>query len=317
MQEQTKNAILYDLFYTPANPAGFGSVEDLYLAAKPKGVKISRAYIRKWLLEQDAYTLHKQRKIRFKRRKRVVPGLNYQLQADLVDLSSLKRQNNNKKFILTVIDVFSRFAYAIAIRNKTSQEVLNAFKQILETPPKIKLLQVDDGKEFWNGPVRDFMAKNNIKMFSTGSGMKASIVERFNRTLKTRMFKYLTAKQTLRYIDVLQDLVASYNSRKHRSIGIAPKNVNTNNQKQIWKQQYKSSVKSRAVKKKFKVGDIVKISRTKKTFEKGYLPNFTKEVFAVANALNTNPPTYYLRDTNDEVLKGAFYEPELQRIRHV
>ena len=303
-------AELKSIYYDPKHPAGFGTALNLYNAVKHKGVSLGA--VKSWLLQQPTYSLHKARRLTFHRRKTVAPGMNHQFQADLVDLSAIKRENSNMKFVLTIIDVFSRFAYAVPIKNKSAEEVLKAFQSVIKPESKLKLLQVDDGREFWNKPVKTFMEENGIKMFSTSSGQKASIVERFNRTLKSRMFKYFTANNTLRYIDVLDRLVESYNARNHRILGCAPKDVNETNERKIWKKQYGQYFKKYySTKAKFKIGDTVRISKIKKTFEKGYLPNFTKELFVIADVLRTHPTTYFLRDSQDQVLKGAFYGEEL------
>ena len=309
MNDANKNQ-LEQIYYDPKHPAGFGTAQNLYDAVRNKKIPLSE--VKSWLAKQPTYSLHKSRRLNFLRRKTIAPGIRHQFQADLVDLSAIKRENSNIKFILTVIDVFSRFAYAVPIKNKSAQEVLAALKTVITPDTQIKLFQVDDGKEFWNRSVKEFMNENNIKMFSTASGQKASIVERFNRTLKTRMFKYFTANNTLRYIDVLNSLVDSYNSRKHRIIGCAPSEVNKSNERKIWKRQYQKYFKNYySSKTKFKIGDKVRISKIKKTFEKGYLPNFTKEIFVIVEVLKTHPTTYFLRDSQDQILKGAFYAEEL------
>lgn len=313
--DENKRSILHRLYYDANHPAGFGTAENLYQAAKKENVNISLGLIKKWLTTQKAFSVHKSRRKKFQRRQTVAPGINHQLQADLVDLSAIKRENGGNKFILTAIDVFSRFAFAVAIKNKSALEVLRGFEKIITNENTYKLLQVDDGKEFWNRSVKDFMQQNNIKMFSTGSGQKASIVERFNRTLKTRMFKYFTANNTLKYVDVLESLLNSYNSRKHRIIGVAPRHVSKGNEKEIWKHQYKH-LKKYSVNTMYKIGDKVRITRVKNIFEKGYVANFTNDIFTIANILNTTPPTYYLKDKDDEILKGAFYREEIQKIHN-
>ena len=311
--DEKKHNILHRLYYDANHPAGFGTANNLYEATKKENVNISLGLIKKWLTTQKAFSVHKSRRKKFQRRQTVVPGVNHQLQADLVDLSAIKRENSGHKFILTAIDVFSRFAFAVPIKNKSAQEVLRGFEKIISKTNTYNLLQVDDGKEFWNRSVKDFMQQNNIKMFSTGSGQKASIVERFNRTLKTRMFKYFTANNPLKYVDVLELLLNSYNSRKHRIIGVAPKHVSKENEKEIWKHQYKH-LKKYNVNTMYQIGDKVRITRVKNIFEKGYVANFTNDIFTIANILNTTPPTYYLKDKDDEILKGAFYREEIQKI---
>ena len=308
-----QNQILQKIYYDPKNPAGFGSPKNIYNETRVKGFKISLQTIKRWLSKQDAYTLHKQRRYNFSRRKTISRGISYQFQVDIVDLSQLSRENNNYKYLLTAIDIFSRFSYAVPLKTKTGQEVKEALSKII-LPNKIAILQTDDGGEFLNKTVQDFLKQHKIHFFTTSSDKKCAIIERWNRTLKSRMFKYFTAKNTLRYIDKLSDLVKSYNSRYHRAIGTSPSNVNKQNEKEIWERQYGSFLRSRKAKYRFKIHDKVRLTNIKESFRKGYLPTFTQETFRIIQRINTSPPTYFVIDNNNEILKGSFYEPELQLV---
>ena len=140
---------------------------------------------------------------------------------------------------------------------------------------------------------------------------KASVVERFNRTLKTRMWRYFTKHQTWRYIDVLPDLVRSYNNTPHRSIGMAPSNVNAKNQEKVWQRMYGHDGKGVP---KLHVSDRVRVSKYKRTFQKGYETNWSEEMFTIHEVHPSDPPVYRLRDDLGEVLDGTFYELELQKV---
>ena len=139
------------------------------------------------------------------------------------------------------------------------------------------------------------------------------MVERFNRTLKERLWRYFTKTNSMRYLDVLPDLVRAYNHTFHRSIKRAPIEVNTKNQEDVWFQLYGGG-KKRESRPKLKVGDRVRISKTRRVFKKGYLPSWTRELFTVHTVINTHPVTYTIKDDHDEVLKGTFYEQELQKV---
>ena len=158
------------------------------------------------------------------------------------------------------------------------------------------------------------MKKEEIQLYNTYNETKASVVERVIRTLKTRMWRYFTAKKTMRYIDVLQDLVDSYNKSKHRSIQKKPMNVTQKNEREVWHTLYGEREKEGPVNYKFEVGDQVRISKMKRTFEKGYLPNFSKEIFTVSQQIPRHPPVYKLKDYDQEELSGTFYNEELQKV---
>ena len=150
-----------------------------------------------------------------------------------------------------------------------------------------------------------------MELYNTYNETKASIVERLIRTLKTRMWRYFTAKKTMQYIDILPDLVYSYNHTVHRSIKMRPTDVTVDNEKQVWHTLYDDDDHAvKHVKYKFKIGDQVRISKIKRTFEKGYLPNFSKEIFTISKQVPHYPPVYKLKDYDSEELKGTFYEVE-------
>ena len=200
--------------------------------------RVPRKIVAEWLSEQDAYTLHKPARRHFKRRRVIVGGIHQQWQADLVDLTKLKNDNDGMTFLLTVIDVFSKVAWCVPMKNKSAAS-LEAALQTTFVDNWPKTLQTDQGVEFLNKSVQALLQHYGIHHFSTHNAeTKASVVERFNRTLKTRMWRYFTKHQTWRYINVLQELVRSYNNTPHRSIGMAPSHVNAKNQEKVWQRLY-------------------------------------------------------------------------------
>ena len=263
--------------------------------------------------QQDVYTLHKPSRRRYKRSRVIVPGIDAQFQADLVDLQNLSRYNKGYKYLLTCIDIFSKYAWVLPLKSKQGQELVKAFQKILFTGRKPSKQQTDLGTEFLNRVFQTYLRDNNIDFFTVNSGLKASVVERFNRTFKNKMYKYFTAKNTLTYINVLPQLVSSYNNTYHRSIKMKPSEVTKANETKVWDTLYGNDVEKR-VRFKFQVGDRVRISKLKRMFEKSYLPNFTEEMFTVYKRMARQVPVYKLKDDAGEILDGTFYEPELQKI---
>ena len=274
--------------------------------------KVTKSAVEKWLTKQDTYTLHRQQRHKFPRRKTLSRGIDYQWQADLAILDKLHRYNSGYKNLLVVIDIFSRYAFVVPLKTKRPSEVIDAFREIFKEQ-KPTLIQTDHGGEF-SPKFTQFMQSVGVKHFITSSDTKASLAECLIKTLKTKLFRYFTANDTLKYIDILPSLVDAYNSSKHRSIGMAPKDVNKKNEKRLWDKQYKGYVRSRNIRGKFNIGDIVRISKFKKTFRKGYLPLWSKEYFKVADKIPTVPIVYKLMDMSDEILQGIFYEDELIRV---
>ena len=305
--------VLTNIYYNLKNENAFSGKENVFRAAKKKIPELKKKHVDEWFEKQLTYTLHKPVQHKFLRARTIVKGIDEQWQADLCDLSMLSEYNDNNTFLLTCIDCFSKYAWVRVLKNKSGKEILFAFKQILSDNRKPKYLQTDKGTEFLNKQVQKFLKDQNIKFFTTNSELKASIVERFNRTLKTRMYRYFTAKNTLRYIDAVQDLVKGYNRTYHRSIGMKPIAVTTTDEHRIRKRLYP---KTNILKKyKYKVGDLVRISKARRMFKKGYLPGWTEEVFRVHNRKFLSQPVYYLQDFGGDVLKGLFYEKELQRVQ--
>ena len=228
-----KEQPLRTVYFDPKRVGSYGGVDALR-----RVTRMPRKKVAEWLSEQDAYTLHKPARWHFKRRRVIVSGLHQQWQADLVDLSHLKKDNDGMTFLLTVIDVFSKVAWCVPMKNKSAASLVAALDSTFSKGWP-KTLQTDQGLEFLNKSVQALLKKHDIHYFSTDNAeTKASIVERFNRTLKTRMWRYFTKHQTWRYIDILQDLVQSYNNTRHSSIGMAPSQVSYKNQEKVWQRLY-------------------------------------------------------------------------------
>ena len=216
---------------------------------------------------------------------------------------------------LTCIDVFSKFAWVTPLKNKTGESLVNGFQSILDLARSPEKLQTERGTEFLNRNFQSFQKEKNIHFFITNSELKASVVERFIRTLKTRMWKYFTAKNNNRvYIDILQDIVHGYNNSYHRSIDRAPASVSLLNVGQVRRNLYGKSWTKPGRKFKFKLGDQVRISKSRRTFKKRYLPTWTQEIFTMTKIIPRVPPVYQLRDYAEDEIKGVFYAEELQKI---
>ena len=306
---------LTQMYYNPKRAGALGGVERLYRDVKKDGkYDISRAQLKKWLMKQDTYTLHKPARRHYKRNRVIVGGMDELWQMDLADMQTMAAENDGYRYLLVCIDVFSKYLWVIPLKTKTGPALVTAFKKILESGRKPEKIQTDQGTEFFNKHFKDLMKKEEIQLYNTYNETKASVVERVIRTLKTRMWRYFTAKKTMRYIDVLQDLVDSYNKSKHRSIQKKPINVTQKNEREIWHTLYGEDEKEGPVNYKFEVGDQVRISKMKRTFEKGYMPNFSKEIFTVSQQIPRHPPVYKLKDYDQEELSGTFYNEELQKV---
>ena len=217
--------------------------------------------------------------------------------------------NDGAKFLLCVIDIFSKYGWIMPLRQKTGVAVASAFKKIFNEGRRPEKLWIDKGSEFYNKQVKSL----GVELYSTENEEKSCVVERWNRTMKEKMFKYFSANSTRKYIDILEDMVDRYNNTKHSSIKITPAEASKKeNENIVWLRLY-GGVKSEPIKPKFSIGDRVRITKKKKTFEKGYTPRWTEEVFTVSQVQHTDPPTYKITDDNGEEIQGTFYDQELQK----
>ena len=313
-QQQAGNseALLESVYFNVGHPAGYGSVNSLI-----KATGLPRSKVTAWLRKQRTYTTHKPARIHFPTRRYITRGLDHQWQADLVEMRPFARENQGYHYLMTVIDMFSRYAMARPLRTKTAADVIEALKSIFATEKrKPKYLQTDQGMEFESRQVRAYLQREGVEQFSVKSQFKAALVERFNRTLKTKMWRVFTHQGNYRWVDILQPLVDSYNNSHHRVLGRKPVDVNEMNEVNVWLHLY-GKVKKPGLRKKtkFKVGDRVRISKAKGLFEKGYLPNWSEEIFAV-HSINRKyePITYRVADSKGEVIEGSFYPYELQLV---
>lgn len=259
--------------------------------------------------------LHKTARRNYPRRRVIMRGINDLLQADLVEMIPYSTTNKNFKYLLTIIDTFSKFAWAIPIKNKTANATSSAMESVLKTlKHSPKNLQTDDGTEFFNSIFKKLTSKYGINHYSTYSGLKASIVERFNRTLKSKMWKQFSMQGTYKWIDIISGLVQDYNNTKHRTIKMRPNQVSEKNAKTLLNTVYSHIKKFRRG--KFRVGTYVRISKNRHIFDKGYTPNWTTEIFSIAKVQKTNPVTYLLNDYQNNPIKGGFYDAELQKVKY-
>ena len=225
---------------------------------------------------------------------------------DLADMQSLTRKNKGIKYLLCAIDLYTKYAFIIPLKDKKGISIVNAFNKIIkQSNRKPNKIWVDQGGEFYNSVFEKWLSDND-NMYSTYNEGKSVVAERFIRTLKNKLYKHMTATGKHIHYDVLDDVVNKYNKTKHSTIKTKPIDVKNNKRVYIDEHNEKDS--------KFKVGDRVRISRYKNIFPKGYAPNWSSEIFIVNKINDRVPYTYNLKDLNDEEIIGSFYDKELQKI---
>ena len=226
---------------------------------------------------------------------------------NLADMQLLSKYNKGIRFLLCVIDIFSKYARVVPLKDKKVVSIATAFQSILkQSNRKPNKIWVDKGSEFYNASSKKWLQDNDIVMYSTHNEGKSVVAERFIRTLKGKIFKHMTSISKNVYIDKLDDIVNEYNNAYHTTIKMKPIDIKDNTYINTDKEINDKDPK-------FKVGDRVRISKYKNIFAKGYTPNWSEEVFVIKKVKNTVPWTYVINDLNGEEIMGTFYEKELQK----
>lgn len=277
----------------------------------PKAAKIDKL---------EAQELHRKVVRKFPRRSVMVRGINDVWCVDLVDMRQFSKSNKGYKWLLTCIDVLSRYAWAIPLKDKKGPTVLDAMSKIItESGRHPEKIWSDAGSEFIN---KEF--KKNFDVYHTYGETHAAPIERFNRTLKSIMWYKMTKHSTKEWVSRLPKLLTKYNNTVHSSIKMTPKKASKKKNEKVllmYQQDRADKIAKKVGKKgpKFQVGDIVRISRVKGVFEKGYTNRWSFDLYEIVNVLKTKPITYRVKDLQrGDVLDGSFYEPELQKskIKH-
>lgn len=311
-------------YYDPSHEAGYAGARNLVrVNAQGKSVEgkeREKERIYEWLSNQDTYTLHRPIRKKFPRLQYNVTNIDDLWELDLCQLTSLKNENDGYSYLLVVIDVLSKYLFVEPLRTKSANEVALAFEKILKRAnQRIPVwTQSDRGGEFLGAPMQKLLKKYSIRFrVARNPDVKAAVVERVNRTIKERMWRYFTHHNTHRYIDVLDKLVYAYNNTLHSSTKMKPSEVNLYNaakarenlqRRAIWQNSKKRLVEYA----KYKVGDFVRISRSKGTFAKGFEKNYSEEIFKIGRVSRRQGIyTYELQDLNGESIDGFFYTEEL------
>jgi hypothetical protein len=308
----------------PASFSGLAKFHQNHKNIKPESIK-----------QLDAYIFTKQVPDRFPRRKTIVGHVNSQWQADLIDIKNMKHES----YILTVIDVFSRYAMVQFLKSKSMDSVQQAFSKILnDTKSKPEVLYTDAGHEFSGTrfgdkkkktKLQDFYKENQIVQIKKPLSVhKASLVERFNRTLRQKIHRYLVYKASGKKIDVLQDLVFSYNNTIHPAHGFTPShvfNLSREKQTEIAKIMYEGpefetitkekDITRNDIKFEFKIGDFVRAVNAKTLFEKSTnFKRWSAQVYQIIELWPSNPPTYKI-EVVEPLVKIADKERSSEKFR--
>lgn len=305
----------------PGHPIAFSAP-----ASVAEYFNVSLKFAKEVLEHDDAYNLHRE----YKQPKVYNPYYSHsrreQVQADLIDVSKIANNNDGCRFLLVLIDIFTKRVWVYPLKSKSGKDMLHAMRTWVESlrQPPSKLV-TDRGLEFTNRRLQELLRRHNIEWYAAGGTMKAAIAERVNKTLQILIYKYMTAKETTRYIDKLPSIVATYNKRPHRTLkGLPPKLAdlprNEGLVQSIHHLRYEKIARHRKTELPYKVGDLVRIKTEAKKISsstRAYAEQFHGEYFRIIRINRTMPiAMYYLRSLDTgEMIQGGFYANELQRQR--
>ena len=312
---------LKDIYFDPSNPASFAGPSKLHKFVQTDGKHdISLHKIKEWLQGEETFTTQKQVNRKFVKQKIVVPHMKYQYEADTANMVYYAKKNDGYGYFLVVVDAFSRIAYTKALKTTNGAEMSKSLSEIFEKHSAPLHLRTDAGTEFLNVSVKKVLKKYKIKHVVTRNEVKCAIAERFIKTLKTKITRFMVKKHSPRWIDILEDMTNSYNQTYHRTLGMAPFQVNKSNENELWKRMYQKIPhphrKPRPKNKyKFEIGDVVRLSKLKYPFQRAYDTHWTAELFSVTERTTKQGLSVYkVKDYANDPIDGTFYDNELQKV---
>ena len=317
-----KNDYLHKIYFDPSHPASFEGPLRLYKAVKKDKIyNISHSEIKRWIQNKESYSKNKGVNRQFQRSRVIVSGIDDQWDIDLASFISFSDENDNYKYLVCVIDIFSRYAWIIPIKDKKAENIVQAFNIVLAEGRKPRRLRSDAATDFTSKKFQRNLNDKGITHFTTHNEKQANFVERFIQTIKSKIFRYMIERNDARYIDILPKLVDSYNKTWHSGIRSEPINVNQTNEKQLWwqmywpKYKYVHKKKRKKIKYKFNISDTVRIAYTISAFSREYGMKWSTEIFKIIRRYNRlGLPIYKLNDWSDDPVAGTFYESELQSV---
>ena len=292
--------ILFTKFYNPS--IQYTSIKNLYDAVKKDGITLQE--VQDFIKKQETSQVFKKQKY-VKNYFPIYAKHKYEiLQIDLVDMSDISSVNENYKYLLVAVDVFSRLAFVVPLKNKTSPTIVESMTEVLEvTEPT--MINSDNGSEWINKDFKKLLRERGISInyVEVGDHHKMGIVDRFVRTLREKINKYCTMYNTTKYINVLPQIIHGYNNTYHSGIKKAPNKVEDDDEQvlEIMNQRY---IKAKEEETKYNDGDVVRYIINRKAFEKRSLPKWSKQTHKI---VSHTEHTYTL--DNGNILK--YYELQL------
>ena len=230
---------------------------------------------------------------------------------DILDLNDYGPKNNRgNRYVLVIIDNFSKYGWTIPLKNKNAQTIKDSFENNLMTSKrKPNLIETDRGKEFYNNIFQDFLNKNDIKLYSRNTSLGAVFAERFNRTIRDLLKKIVFEQGDAKWVDILPTITKKYNNRVHSSTKLSPKDASLKkNEGYVYKNLLD---KRKKITPKFQINDLVRTADLKKTFSKSDTTNWSYKLYNITEIINDTIPSYRLDNLPERYNEALLKKTEL------
>ena len=311
---------LQNLYYNSESPVGYSNADRIWKYVRLTGDRdLTKKDIERWLSRQETFTLHKPARRKFPRPKVIAFYRNFQWDSDTANMVKFEKNNNGYKYFVVFIDIFTRYLYTVPLKSLQGEEMVEAMKSTFSKARAKPLnMRTDKGSEYKNRYVKKFLKDSEVNHIFTNFETKANYAERVIKTIKLKLFKYLTYKESENWVSELEKFTKGYNKSFHRSLKMSPLEALDADSYKVWQNLYQPihGIDYNNYKKgkyKYEVGDQVKISYLKGTFDREYSEKWSTEVFRIIERKkNQSIPMYKLKDYDNDIIEGYFYEAELQ-----
>lgn len=314
---------LSKVYFDESAPGSYTGLQKLWLSVKDDPERprnLTKKTVKEWLQKQEVYQVHSVPKEKYKTEAIIVGQPDEIWDLDILILPDQPGQNGNskkKKYLLGCIDIFTRFVRVRLMKTKTAAETAKAFKSILSEGKKCQALRGDNGPEFKGAPFRKILKEEKIPYITAYGHVKANYIERWFKTFQQKLHRYSYHNNKLHFVDVINEIVHSYNNTIHGTTGFRPAEVGDHNALELYDRVYKPILDKRAeekVKPSFRVGDLVRISLFKDKFKRSYTQNWSEEVFEIWSVVKSHPERFKIRDLLKEKVLGSFYSENLKLV---
>lgn len=312
---------LSDIYYEASSPASYSGVEKLWSHVRedpdrPQG--IDRRAVSAWLDGQHTHRIFSAPRKPHPYESLIVEHPFQIWDTDIVFVD-FPKENRGYRYVICFLDLFSRYLWVRPLKKKTGEASTAALKSVLKEAGDVcRQLRSDSGTEYMNRQFQEALREYGIKHLIARGRHKANYVERVQRTIQDRLYRFFYQNQTHNFVDNIQAIVKSYNNTVHSTTKVKPVDVDENNFYEIYQRVYLPILNKRAGEKKvysFEVGDLVQLLLTRGKFTRSYDVVYTEELFRVTGVIKSSPPRYKLQDLLGTEIKGSFYEYQLLKFR--